>query len=171
MNKNTIYGVVAAAVIIIAVAAVAGYYLLMNPGGETPPTPVTVETATSLKYDATVTSQGSDIPYQFAGTDLNTTSLKLRIDVLGGESGNYSYILNAEDQTAWSAVNGEWTDVSSDFTNQWTSWGTLWTNYMDALKSWSGTGDYTFTDTNGDSVHISNISLNPTLAASLFQHS
>jgi multidrug efflux pump subunit AcrA (membrane-fusion protein) len=107
MNKNTIYGVVAAAVIIIAVAAVAGYYLLMNPGGETPPTPVTVETATSLKYDATVTSQGSDIPYQFAGTDLNTTSLKLRIDVLGGESGNYSYILNAEDQTAWSSrING-----------------------------------------------------------------
>ena len=168
MKKNTMYGVVAAVVIIIAVAAVAGYYLLMNTGGGTP---VTVETATSLQYDADVTSQGATVTYEFAGANLNTTSLKLRIDVLGGESGNYSYILNAGDQTAWSAVNGEWTDVSSTFTDQWTSWGTLWSNYVNALKNWSGTGDYTFTDANGDSVLISNISLNPTVADSLFQPS
>ena len=162
MNKNTMYGVVVAVVIIIVVA---GIYLYMNPGGETP---VTVETATSLQYDAAVTSQGSTIMYEFAGANLGMSNLKLRIDVLGGESGNYSYILNDGDQTAWSAVNGEWTDVSSDFTNQWNSWGTLWTTYVNALKNWSGTGTYTFTDTNGDSVLISNISLNPTLADSLF---
>jgi hypothetical protein len=159
------YGVVAAVVIIIAVAAVAGYYLLINTGGGTP---VTVETATSLQYDANVTSQGATVTYEFAGANLNTTSLKLRIDVLGGESGNYSYILNAGDETAWAAVNGVWTDVSSTFTDQWNSWGTQWTNNVDALANWSGIGDYTYTDANG-SIVISNISLNPTLADSLFQ--
>jgi hypothetical protein len=95
--------------------------------------------------------------------------MMLRIDLLGGEAGNYSYILNGGNQTAWAAVNGEWTDITSEFNAQWTSWGTMWTGHVNNLANWSGTGDYTYTDANGDSITIFNITVNPTLPDSLFQ--
>ena len=170
MNKNTMYALVAVVVIIVVVVVVAGAYVLMNPsgGGETI---VTVANATSLQYDADVTAQGTTITYKFAGINLGTSNLTIRVDLLGGEAGNFSYILNGGEQKAWAKTDSTWTDVSSDFTNQWNAWGTQWTANVDALASWSGTGDYTYTAANGDSVKIYNISVNPTLADSLFQPS
>lgn len=173
MNSKTMYILVAVLVIVIVVAGI-GIYLYMGTGGGGGgggENTYTVANATSLQFEANVTSQGYTIPYKLAGKNLNSTNLTLRIDLLGGESGNYSYILNAGDETAWEAVNGEWTDKSSDFTNQWASWGTEWTNYVDALANWSGTGDYTYTAANGDAITIYNITINPTLPDSLFQPS
>lgn len=168
MNKKGISTLVIVAIIVIAVviAGIAVYVLYSGGGGEE----VTVENATSIQYDADITSQGATIQYKYAGKNLGTDNLMIRIDLLGGEAGNYSYILNAGDQTAWAAVNDEWTDISSDFTAQWTAWGSTWTANLDALKAdWSGTGDFTFTAENGDSITIKNVSLNPELADSLFQ--
>jgi hypothetical protein len=71
--------------------------------------------------------------------------------------------------TAWTAVNGEWTDISSTYQEQCDSWNGQWIGNVDALAAWSCTGDYTYTDDNGDSVKIYNISVNPALADSLFQ--
>ena len=176
MNKNTMYALVAVVVIIVVVVVVAGAYVLMNPsggggGGGGGENTYTVANATSLQYDADVTSQGMTLTYKFAGINLGTSNLTLRVDLLGGESGNFSYILIGGEQKAWANADGTWTDVSSDFTNQWNAWGTQWTANVDALASWSGTGDYTYTAANGDSVKIYNISVNPTLADSLFQPS
>lgn len=162
--------------VIVIVAAGVGIYLFMGTGdggggGGGGENTYTVANATSLQFEANVTSQGYTIPYKLAGKNLNSTNLTLRIDLLGGESGNYSYILNAGDETAWEAVNGVWTDKSSDFLAQWASWGTEWTNYVDALANWSGTGDYTYTAANGDAITVYNITVNPTLVDSLFQPS
>ena len=174
MKSKTMYILVAALVIVIVVAGV-GIYLFMGTGGgggggggETQDT-YTVTNATSLQFEANVTSQGATITYEWAGTNLNLTNVMLRIDLLGGEVGNYSYILNAGNQTAWTAVNGEWTDISSDFNAQWNAWGTQWTGHVNALANWSGTGDYTYTATDGSSITIYNIAINPTLSDSLFQ--
>ena len=171
MNKNTTYALVAVVVIIIVVAVVAGAYVLMNPSGGGENT-YTVANATSLQYDADVTAQGTTITYKFAGINLGTSNLTIRVDLLGGEAGNFSYILNGGEQKAWAKTDSTWTDVSSDFTNQWAGWGTEWTNNVNALGAWTtGSGDVTYTNANGDSILIYNISLNPTLADSLFQPS
>jgi len=169
------YILVAALVIVIVVAGI-GIYLYMGTGdggggGGGGENTYTVSNATSLQFEANVTSQGYTIPYKLAGKNLGTANLTLRIDLLGGEAGNYSYILNAGDKTAWEAIEGVWTDKSSDFNAQWASWGTQWTGYVDALKSWSGTGDYSYTATDGSSIKTYDISINPTLSDSLFQHS
>jgi hypothetical protein len=99
----------------------------------------------------------------------------LRVDIFEGASGNYTYILNQGTKTAWTAVNGDWTDVSSDFTNQWNSFvgeNHRWTTDVGHLiNDWSGTGNYTYVgSTTGATVTIYNVVINPTLDDSLFQH-
>jgi len=167
MNKKMMYASVTV-VVIIVVVAVAGAYVLMNSGG------VKVTDATSLQYDVEVTYQGDITHFKWAAKNVGATDMALHIDILHGEQGNYTYILNSGDQTAWMAVNGTWTDVSSDFTNQWNLWvgtGKQWTGNMNALANWSGTGDCTYTgSTTNTTFRIYNIAINPTLADSLFQH-
>ena len=152
--------------------AVAGAYVLMNSGGKT----VKVADATSLQYNAEVSYQGATpILFNWTAKNVGATDMMLRIDLLGGESGNYTYIMNHGTQTAWVSSNGTWTDVSSDFTNQWNTWvgtGKQWTNDLNRLATnWSGTGDYTYTNsTTGTTIRYYNVAINPTLADSLFQH-
>jgi hypothetical protein len=157
-----------AVVVIIVVVAVAGAYVLMNSGG------VKVADATSLQYDVDVTYQGDITLFKWAAKNVGATDMALHFDILHGEQGNFTYILNSGDQTAWMAVNGTWTDMSSDFTNQWNLWvgtGKQWTGNMNALANWSGTGDCTYTgSTTNSTFRIYNIVINPTIADSLFQH-
>jgi len=172
MNRKMMYAS-AAVVVIIIVVAVAGAYVLMNSGGGG--NTVKVADATSLQYDVDVTYQGDITHFKWAAKNVGATDMVLRIDLLGGESGNYTYIMNHGTQTAWMAVNGIWTDVSSDFTNQWNTWvGTDkdWTNHLNRLTTnWSGTGDYTYTNsTTGTTIRYYDIAVNPTFADSLFQH-
>jgi hypothetical protein len=101
--------------------------------------------------------------------------MALRIEIFGGASGNYTYILNSKDQTAWVGVNDVWSDLSSDFTNQWNSWvgaGKQFTMDVDKLAAnWSGSGDYTYTDSaTQTTIRIYNIQVNPTVPDSLFEH-
>jgi hypothetical protein len=170
MKKSIMTAVV---IIIVAIAAVGvGVYLATQGGGGggggTKNT-YTVANATSLQIEANVTSQGVTVTQKWAAKNLNTSQLMLRLDLLGGASGNYSYILIASNKTAWSAVNGVWTDVSGTFNDLWSIWGTHWTNLVNALANWSGAGDYTYTASGGESVRVYDISVNPSLADSLFQ--
>jgi hypothetical protein len=173
MNKKMMYALVSVVIIIVVVGAVVGAYMLMNNGGTTNK----VASATSLQYNADVTYQGSTAItlFNWAAKNIGTTDMELRIDITGGASGNYTYILNHGTQTAWLAVNGTWTNASSDFTNQWNTWvgtGMAWTRNLDSLTtSWSGTGDHTYTDSaTGTTTRIYNTAINPTLNDSLFQH-
>ena len=171
MNRKMMYALVAV-VVIIVVVAVAGAYVLMNNGGGSTPK---VADATSLQYNADVSYQGATpVLFTWTAKNVGATDMVLRIDLMGGESGNYTYILNSGAQTAWVSSNGTWTNVSSDFTKQWNTWvgtGKQWTLNLNALETnWSGTGDYTYTTPSGNSViRIHNVVINPTLADSLFQ--
>jgi hypothetical protein len=176
MNRNTIYILVAVLVVVIVVAGV-GLYLYMGTGGgggggggETKNT-YTVTNATSLQIAADVTEQGTTVTQKWAVKNVNSTQQMLRLDLLGGESGNYSYIFVASNQTAWTAVNGVWSDISGDYSAQWSFWDTRWTNLVTALANWSGTGNYSYTGTGGASVKVYDVSINPTLADSLFKPS
>ena len=172
MEKRMLYALVAV-VIIVVVVAVAGAYVLMNRGGSG--ITYTVSNATSLQYNAEVTYPGG-IPVLFncAAKNVGATDMVLRIDILGGASGNYTYIMDHGTQTAWVSSNGTWTDFSIDFANQWNTWvgtGTRWTSDVNALSTnWSGTGDYTYIGSKtGATIRIYNVAINPTLADALFQ--
>jgi hypothetical protein len=175
MNKKITYILVAVVIVVIG-AAVAGVLLLNggsnggnnNGGGNTQP--VSVANATSLEFKANITSQGTTVTHLFYGKNIGTSNLTIRLDILGGESGNWSYILNAGQESSWNSTNyGAW--ASGNFTVDWSLWGTRWTNLVTNLKNWSGKGDYSYTSSSGNFVKISSIAVNSKLADSLFQAS
>lgn len=171
MNKKMMYALVSVVVIIIVVA-VAGAYVLMNSGGGSGvKNTYTVTNATSLQYDVDVTDQGTTSLSEFAGKNLGTSDVMLRIDMSGVGQANYTTVVNGVDQTAWRSTNGNWADVSTTYNTIWEiGCGKQWSNNVDALANWIGTGDCTYTDSVGTSYRIYNVVINPTLADSLFQH-
>ena len=175
MEKKTIY-VLFAVIIVIIVVVVAGAYVLMNSGGGGGvENTYTVANATSLQFNDNVTFGSTYSMHTISAKNVNASNMMLLIDISGGESGNYTYILNQGTQTAWQCVNGNWTNVSNDFTNQWNTYvgeHKLWTTDVGHLiNDWSGTGNYTYVgSTTGGTHNIYNVVINPTLADSLFQH-
>jgi hypothetical protein len=169
MEKKMMYALVAVVLIIVVVAGIAGAYVLMNSGGGG--NSANVANAKSLRYDVDVTYQGTTTLSKFAGKNLNASDIMLRIDMIGGEAGNYTYIFNGGNKTAWQAFNGNWTDISTTYNDLMGTGGigAKMTVHMDALVNWSGTGDYTYTDSVGTSYRIYNVAINPTLDNSLFQ--
>ncbi len=166
MNKKTIYIIVAVLVVVIVIAGVAAFVLLNNSGNGGTTQPVSVVGATSLQFSVNETTNGALVTYEFAGNNVNTSSLMLRVDIPGGASGNYSYILSVSQQKSWDKVNdGAWTE--GNYTADWSTWGAAWYNYDTALVNWNGTGDYTYTS-GTSSYTIYNIVVNATIPASTF---
>jgi len=172
MNSKTMYILVAALVIVIVVAGI-GIYLYMGTGGGGGgggggENTYTVSNATSVQYSVNFTDpDGVTGIYKFSGKDI-TGNLTLRVDIEGGGT-TYSYIMNSTAEMSWANLDGTWAE--SDFATDWASWGTQWTTYLDKLKNnWSGTGDYSYTDADGNAILIYNISTS-SLPDSLFQHS
>ena len=93
----------------------------------------------------------------------------MRIDSTDSSGDQSTFIINGAQQKAWSYSNGEWTDLSDVYSLQYSTWNTLWQGYVNSLAAWNGLGDYSYSS-GGDSVRIYNISVNPTLADSLFVH-
>jgi hypothetical protein len=175
VEKKMMYALVAVIVVIVVAVAVAGAYVLINRGGGGSKNIYTVANATSLQFNAEVSYQGATPNlFNWAAKNVGASDMVLRLDILGGASGNYTYIMDHGAQTAWVSSNGTWTNFSSDFTNQWNTWvgtGKQWTSDVDHLAAnWSGTGDYTYTGSStGATIRLYNIVINPTLADSLFQ--
>ncbi|MGD0645315.1 MAG: hypothetical protein ABSA75_10460 [Candidatus Bathyarchaeia archaeon] len=177
MDKKTIY-ILVAVLIVIVVVAVGGVLWVYNGGSNAVNSkgggnnqPVSVANATSLEFMANVTTQGSIVvTHACYGKNIGTSNLTVRIDILGGESGNWSYILDTGQEKSWNNTNSG-AYASGNFTADWNFWGTSWTNFVTSLKSWSGTGDYSYTSSNGNPVTIYNIIVNPKLPDSLFQTS
>ena len=172
MNKKTSYILVAALIIIVVAAAAVGLWVYIGGskrGGSTQP--VSVANASSLEFMANVTTQGSIVVTQaYYGKNIGTPNLVIRVDVLGGEAGNWSYILDTAQEKSWSSTNyGAY--ASSNYTANWAFWGTAWTGFVTNLKNWSGTGDYSYTSSKGYPVTIYDIQVNPKLSESLFQTS
>jgi len=179
LNKKTIYIIVAVLVVVIIIAGAAAYILSNNGnGGTTSPTPtptptptVSVAGATSLQFSANATTSGVTSTLNFAGENIGTSNLTIRVDY---PAGNLSYVLNYGTQQSWSSTNSGTTWISDNYANDLASWGARWTGVVSALGNWTGTGDYTYTTTSvgvPSTVTVYDISVNPTLSASLFKTS
>lgn len=168
------YILTAVVVIIIVVAGVAAYIFLYSGGdggnggnGNGGETVYTVANATSLKFNVDITDPDNvTAKYTLAGKNLGTAEIWLRVDI-EGEGATYSYIMFAGNQTSFANLDGTWAE--SDFAVDWPGWSVEWTAYVTNLASWSGTGNYSYTDAGGNSIVISNIQVQAVLADSLFQ--
>jgi len=100
--------------------------------------------------------------------NIGESNLKIRIEISSGGV-ELVYVVNGEQQKAWSYMDGQWTE-SSDFSAEWDAWSSTLTGYKESLADWTGTGEWTYTQ-DGTTVRIYDITVNPTLADSLFEPS
>ncbi len=190
-NKNTlIVGVLAVVVVVAVVAAI----VLMggNLGNSSIPiasvhptatasSPVTTQTpvpsstaldvagATSLKYSVTITGNGTELSYDFYGKNLGTNNFMMRIEGCT-PSGVINYVFNGEQQKAWMLTDNQLTDISTSYDTYYSTWYTLWVTYVNALKlGWTGNGDYSY-GSQGTTVTIYDIYINPNLGDALFEN-
>jgi len=200
-KKKSRKALIAVLVIVLIVAVVAGVYLATRGNGNTnpsaTPTPTSnpnatptsnpsatsnpstsgtganVAGASSLQFTVSVTnsSGGSQGSYTYYAKNAGTSSQMVRIEWTDPSGGSFVYIVNGALQQVWVESGGQWTDLSSAYASQSSSWNSAFLGYKNSLTGWSGVGDWTYTDPNGDTVRISNVSVNPSLPDSLFQHS
>jgi hypothetical protein len=129
--------------------------------------------ATSLQFTVSITnsSGGSQGSYTYYAKNAGTANQMVRIEWTDPSGGSSVYIVNGALQKVWVETGGQWTDLSSAYASQSSSWNSAFLGYKNSLTSWSGIGDWTYTDPNGDTVRISNVNVNPSLPDSLFQQS
>jgi hypothetical protein len=189
-SRKTLIAV--AVIVIVAVAAVAGAYLAtrgVSPSPSVTPTPTPsaavtptptptptatsngVATASSLQFSVDVSSGGTlQETYTYYIKNIGTSNAMFRVEGTGSQ-GNFVYIINGAQQKAWVYENGAWTDLSSEFSTQWSSWSSAFTGYKNNLVNWPGYGDWTYTAPDGTTVRLYDITVNPSLADSLFSPS
>jgi hypothetical protein len=166
-----------AVVAVVAVVAVAVGVYLATRGGGGGGTTTGVAEASSLRFSVDLTPLYSvhTKTYKFMIKNIGASNMMMHIEVTSTE-GNFVYIVNGAQQKAWEYANGEWTDLSNSFSAQWNSWNSTWTDYRDYLLGkggigvWPGSGDWTYTAEDNSAVRIYNITVNPSLADSLFQY-
>jgi len=171
MNNKTL---AIAIVVIIVVAAVAAgvYFATQNTGGggSATPTPTaspSVSSASSLQFSVDIESGDAAGTYTYKAKNIGESTMKIRIDMsISGM--DFVYIVNGEEQKSWTYMSGTWTE-NTDFTADWDSWGVALTGYKEDLANWTGSGDYTYSDSEGNSIKIYAITVNPTLEDSLFE--
>lgn len=198
-NKKAISKMMMIAIVVVLVVAVAvgaAAYMLSQtpsdsdnatptatPSGATPtssPTsgvsPTSTQTtggvtgASSLKYSVSLTEGGVlQGTYTYQGKNSGTTNFMLRIDATSSD-GDTTFLFNGATKKAWTYAGGEWTDISAYYDMQFQTWNNLWSAYNTNLAAWTGTGGYSYTE-GTSTVAITDISVNPTLADSLFEHS
>jgi hypothetical protein len=174
MNKKMIY-IVVAVIVVVLIVGIAGVMLLNNNGnnGTTEPTPtpepsVTVADATSLQFTVVETTNGASVTYNFAVENVNATDEMIRVDIPGGESGNYSYIVKLGDSTSFISMDDGATWTASDFATD-VNFAVSLQDYITNLANWNGHDEtYSYTASSGSSIVISAIHVNPTLDAALF---
>jgi hypothetical protein len=176
MDKKMIYALVVVVIVVIAVVFGGGYLLGWfggggNGGNGGPTTVYTMGNATSLQYTVDLTTAGVVGTYKFAGRNLGTASIELRVDanpvVVDGTT--YSYIMFAGNQTSWNNETGTW--GQGNFMQDWgVTWSPQWSSYIAHDADWkAGDDDITYTDDSGNEVLIYDIVVNPTLPDSLFK--
>jgi hypothetical protein len=174
-SRKTLIAVIVIAIIAIAAVA-AGVYLATQSGGgggggggggSGGGGTTGVTGASSLQFTVDVTGGSSQGTYKYMAKNIGTSNMMIRIEITSS-SGNLVYIVNGAQQKAWAYQNNEWADLSSTFSDQWSAWNSTWTGYKEDLVSWTGTGDWTYSAPDGSTIRIHEISVNPSLADSLF---
>ena len=181
MNKKAVSMVLVAIVVIVVVVVVGvgAYWALTNTGGEEGPTPTptptsSVEDATSLGFKVNATIDGNNELYAFTAKKLGTSDILLRVDEIDADGNVFIYVYNQTAESLWIQYAGEWTDSSATFADYWNGdlsgiiGYTAFNTYKTQLAAnWSGSGDYDY-DSGGNTYHIYDIDVNPTVADSLF---
>jgi hypothetical protein len=141
----------------------------VNPSATPSPS---VAGASSLQYSV---SLSADTPsslrgtYTIYGKNIGTTYFMMRFE--STDSGLPPIvIISGAEQKAWSYSSGKWTDISADYNSWYGTYDNIWNGYVAYLAAWNGVGDYKYTLGNA-AVRIYDISVNPVLSDSLFQHS
>jgi hypothetical protein len=177
MNQKTL--AIAVVVIVVVAVAAAGVYLATQSGGGGGSTPTATPTSTpsgadvagssSLQFSVDISGGASAGTYTFMAKNIGESNLMVRVEM----SNSYELIdiVNGAQQKAWESVNGDWNDLSANYADQFNVWDSTLSGYKSNLASWTGASEYTYTDPDGNSVRVYNISVNPTLADSLFEHS
>jgi len=167
--------IVVIAVIVLLVVGVAAYWTMGSGGGDgvvdDGGTTVDVAGASSLQYKVSVNLVDSEsVEYTYMIKNAETSDMMMRIEMeSSGES--FIYIINGAQQKVWVYSEGEWMDLSDFFPTYWDTWNSAWEGYRTNLLDWTGVGDWSYTTLDGDTVRIYDITVNPSLADSLFQHS
>ncbi len=149
------------------VVGVAGYMLLNNgnnaPEATPTPTPApNVADATSLQFVANVTSQGQTTAYTWQGENIHGAAM-IRVDF-----STYSYILDASQEKSWISTDSGATWTASDFATDWIAWSPQWSDYVANLEHWTGSVEYTYTNTVGEAIVLYSIAVNPTIDPATF---
>jgi len=170
MNQKTI-AIVVIAVVIVAVIGVAAYWMLGTGGtGEPEPTPTAtptgIEGASSLEFTIEITGGDAAGTYNYKAKNLGTDDIMIRIDI-PMEGMQLGYIVNGVQDKAWANEGSGWV-LSDSFSDQLDLWKATWDGYTTNLATWTS-GDWTYTDTDGSTVTITDITVNPTLEDSLFE--
>lgn len=192
MNKKTL-AIIAVVVVVIAVVAVGVYLATQGDSGDNSPNPTPTPTvtptptgtstttptatpsgtggnvagATSLKYSVSVTEGGQTQGYTYQAKNAGSNNIMLRIDFTDSSGEKTIYVINGVETKAWTFSNGAWEDVSAAYQTQFNIWNSLYQGYVTNLSTWTS-GDWTYTS-EGATVRIYDISVNPSIPDSVFQ--
>jgi hypothetical protein len=145
---------------------------VVDSGGDGGGTTVDVAGASSLRFSVSVTPAGMDSEeYTYMVKNAGTSGLMMRIEMESSSGDNWVYIINGAQEKVWVYSEGEWIDFSEMFPTYWDTWNSAWEGYRTNLLDWTGVGDWSYTTPDGDAVRIYDITVNPSLADSLFQPS
>jgi hypothetical protein len=136
-------------------------------------TSVNVAGASSLQFTVSMTDSSGALTgsYTYSAKNAGTTNMMIRVEFTDPSSGgSFVYIVNGAQQKAWMQSGGEWIDLSSQFDSHYSNWDETFTDYKNNLSDWSGLGDWSY-KVGGETIRIHNISVNPSLPDSLFEHS
>ncbi len=198
-SKRSRKSLIAVIVVLLIVVLAVGVYLAARgfgtntsavptstpiPGSTSSPAPTTspsnsgaaanIAGATSLQFTVSTTnsSGGSLGSYTYSAKNAGTPNMMIRVEFTDPNSAsNFVYIVNGVLKQAWMQSDGQWIDLSSSFTDQNNSWDSTFKDYQNNLADWSGLGDWTYASPTGETVRIHDISVNPSLPDSLFEHS
>jgi hypothetical protein len=163
-------------IVVIVVVGVGIYALTRGGGGNGGNTnsgggSSVVSGATSLQFSVTSTTTSGTpqgYSYTYYAKNIGASNFMLRIEY-GDANLNYVYIVNGAEQKAWVEAAGIWTDLSSDFQTQLTTWNNAFKTYTTYLANYASGGTYTYNG-GGEIVQYTNVVINPSLADSLFTH-
>lgn len=198
-NMRAVSALVIVVIIVIAVVVVGvGVYAATRgsskPSSSTTPTPTAattsspsstttpkssstrrIATATSYEFNETGTAPNGtvlDMLY-YATKNLGTSNVDLIEVATSPSSGTLEYIINGGQQKAWFYQNGQWTDISTEFSDILPTIESTAGLYTNMLEGWGGSGSFKYTIPNGqpnagDTASFTNIQINPSLPDSLF---
>ncbi len=131
--------------------------------------------ASSLQYSVDISQDTAGAlrgTYTYYGKNLGTSSTMMRIEFNDPLNPGLATIIivNGALQQAWYYSDRKWTDTSASYTTYYNTQNQVWQGYMAYLAGWNGVGDYSYT-IGAATVRIYDISVNPALPDSLFQHS